>query len=89
MIHLQPLASFCNCSDAQADGTMVYVARLGTALGTGDVAIETLNSSTTRYTFNALSLLEGVTYYSSVTATNGAGLASTTFSDGGKVLGSM
>ena len=77
--------TFGNCSGAQFDGPMEYVARLGTTLGSGDVAMETLNSSMTRHSFNALSLREGVTYYSSVTATNGAGLTTTAFSDGVKV----
>lgn len=70
-----------NISDVQSE----YVVRLGTTSGSGDVATEKVDGSLTQHTFSGLILREGETFFSSVTAVNGAGLVAAAYSDGVKV----
>ncbi|KAI0220739.1 hypothetical protein LSAT2_027792 [Lamellibrachia satsuma] len=72
-------------NDVQSAGTLEYVVRLGTTSGSGDVATEKVDGSLTQHTFSGLILREGETFFSSVTAVNGAGLVAAAYSDGVKV----
>ena len=72
-------------SDGQSAGMSEFVVRLGTSLGSRNIARKTLDVSVTRHTFSGLVLREGATYYCCVTAVSDAGLTATACSDGVKV----